>query len=62
MEIPVDWEELMKEQISEITKDEPEEGSPERERPNDYMWQSREDEKLHQDEIEEELNEWAELY
>jgi len=62
MEMPVAWDMLLNDKEPKSEQRDPERGTPERERPNDYAWYSKEDEKEHRNICEEEFNEWADLY
>ena len=61
MEIPIDWDKVLnnKEGVAAI---EHKKGTAERERPNDYIWRNKEDEEADLNAIEDEINEWADLY
>lgn len=56
VQIPIDWEAVIEGKVSE-TKEELKDGSPEKERPNDYF-EKEEDGIFMQDEIDDELREW----
>jgi hypothetical protein len=60
-EIPIDWDEVLNGKIVMADK-EPERGTPQRERPNDYIWTSKQEQQENDATVEEEISEWADLY
>lgn len=61
MEIPIDWDKILNGET--VTYEaQAKKGTPEKERPNDYIWGSKQDEEADFKAIEEELSEWADLY
>jgi hypothetical protein len=60
-QIPIDWQEVFEGKTPTQKRENAKPGSPERERPNDYI-RSKEEEQAEIDYVQNEIDEWAELY